>query len=151
MSKRDFYDVLGVPKNADEGAIKKAYRALAMKYHPDRNPGDAEAEVKFKECAEAYEVLADEQKRKDVCQHISGELAGAAAPLWLGQRWRLGLATAATFPSGAAAADLGMGHVMLMPSWFGAFQSEAFSARANLSIRRCRLHASLPASSFGGT
>jgi molecular chaperone DnaJ len=63
MSKRDYYDVLGVQRNASEAEIKKAYRRLAMKYHPDRNPGDTTAEANFKEAKEAYEVLADAQKR----------------------------------------------------------------------------------------
>ncbi|WP_428242480.1 molecular chaperone DnaJ [Gynuella sp.] len=63
MSKRDYYEVLGVAKGTDPKEIKKAYRKLAMKFHPDRNPGDAEAEHKFKEISEAYEVLADDQKR----------------------------------------------------------------------------------------
>ena len=63
MSKRDYYDVLGVSKDASESELKKAYRKLAMKYHPDRNPDDKEAEEKFKEAAEAYEVLGDEEKR----------------------------------------------------------------------------------------
>ena len=62
-NKRDYYEVLGVDKNADSDTIKKAYRKLAMKYHPDRNPGDKEAEEKFKEANEAYEVLSDEKKR----------------------------------------------------------------------------------------
>ena len=62
-TKRDYYDVLGVDKSADATAIKKAYRKLAMKYHPDKNPGDKEAEEKFKEINEAYEVLSDETKR----------------------------------------------------------------------------------------
>lgn len=61
---RDYYEVLSVERTADSEEIKRAYRRLAMKYHPDRNPGDAEAEAKFKECAAAYEVLADENKRK---------------------------------------------------------------------------------------
>ena len=64
MAKRDFYDVLGVAKNASEDEIKKAYRKLAMKYHPDRNPDSKTAEEKFKEVKEAYEVLSDEQKRE---------------------------------------------------------------------------------------
>lgn len=64
MSKRDYYEVLGVSKNASDGDLKKAYRKLAMKYHPDRNKGDEEAEMKFKEASEAYEVLRDPQKRQ---------------------------------------------------------------------------------------
>ena len=63
MAKRDYYEILGVGKDADDGAIKKAYRKIAMKYHPDRNPGDKSAEEKFKEAAEAYEVLSDKDKR----------------------------------------------------------------------------------------
>ena len=63
MAKRDYYEVLGVTKNASDDEIKKAYKKMAIKYHPDRNPGDKEAEEKFKEAAEAYDVLRDPQKR----------------------------------------------------------------------------------------
>lgn len=63
MSKRDYYEILGVSREATAQELKKAYRKLAMKYHPDRNPDDANAEAKFKEAKEAYEILADEQKR----------------------------------------------------------------------------------------
>ncbi|OFW81313.1 MAG: molecular chaperone DnaJ [Alphaproteobacteria bacterium RIFCSPLOWO2_01_FULL_40_26] len=63
MSKRDYYEILAVAKNASADEIKKAYRKLAMQYHPDRNPGNKEAEAKFKEATEAYEVLKDDQKR----------------------------------------------------------------------------------------
>src|SRR3954467_8539134 len=69
MSKRDYYTVLDVPRTATEAELKKAYRRLAMKFHPDRNPGDHEAEEKFKECKEAYEVLTDAQKRAIYDQH----------------------------------------------------------------------------------
>jgi molecular chaperone DnaJ len=64
MSKRDYYEILGVNRNADESEIKKAYRKLAMKYHPDKNPGDKEAEEKFKEAAEAYDVLSNAEKKQ---------------------------------------------------------------------------------------
>ena len=71
MAKRDYYDVLGLPKNATEEDIKKAYRKLAMKFHPDRNQseGTKEAEDKFKEAKEAYEMLSDPQKRAAYDQH----------------------------------------------------------------------------------
>lgn len=68
MAKRDYYEVLGVSKDASEDEIKKAYRKIAIKYHPDRNPGNKEAEEKFKEAAEAYDVLHDAQKRQQYDQ-----------------------------------------------------------------------------------
>ena len=64
MSKQDYYDVLGVSKDVDSGSLKSAYRKLAMKYHPDKNPGDTDAEKKFKEVSEAYEVLSNSEKRQ---------------------------------------------------------------------------------------
>jgi molecular chaperone DnaJ len=63
MSKRDYYESLGIARNASDEEIKKAYRRMAMKYHPDRNPDDKQAEEKFKELKEAYEVLSDGRKR----------------------------------------------------------------------------------------
>ncbi len=63
MTKRDYYEILGVSKNADKTEIKKAYRKIALKYHPDKNPGDKSAEEKFKEAAEAYEILSNEEKK----------------------------------------------------------------------------------------
>ncbi|MBR6179442.1 MAG: molecular chaperone DnaJ [Bacteroidales bacterium] len=75
--KRDYYEVLGVGKNATKDELKKAYRQLALKYHPDRNPGDKEAEEKFKEAAEAYEVLSDDQKRARYDQFGHAGMGGA--------------------------------------------------------------------------
>ena len=63
MAERDYYEVLGVSKTASDDEIKKAYRKLAMKYHPDRNPDNAQAEEKFKEAAEAYDILSNDEKR----------------------------------------------------------------------------------------
>ena len=79
-TKRDYYEVLGVDKNADDAALKKAYRALAKKYHPDVNPGDAEAEKKFKEASEAYAILSDPEKRRQYDQfgHAAFEQGGGA-------------------------------------------------------------------------
>ena len=76
--KRDYYEVLSVEKNADDAAIKKAYRALAKKYHPDMNPGDQEAEKKFKEASEAYAVLSDPEKRKQYDQFGHAAFEGGA-------------------------------------------------------------------------
>ena len=76
--KRDYYEVLGVDKNADEAAIKKAYRALAKKYHPDMNPGDAEAEKKFKEASEAYAILSDPEKKRQYDQFGHAAFEGGA-------------------------------------------------------------------------
>ncbi len=80
-TKRDYYEVLGVEKNADDAALKKAYRVLAKKYHPDVNPGDAEAEKKFKEASEAYAILSDPEKRRQYDQfgHAAFEQGGGGA------------------------------------------------------------------------
>jgi molecular chaperone DnaJ len=81
MSKRDFYEVLGVGKQADVKEVKKAYRRVAMKYHPDRNPDDADAEDKFKEATEAYEILSDAEKRSAYDQYghagVDPQMGGA--------------------------------------------------------------------------
>ena len=77
MEKRDYYEVLGVSKSADAIEIKKAYRKLALKYHPDKNPGDKEAEEKFKEAAEAYDVLSNEEKRHRYDQFGYAGVGGA--------------------------------------------------------------------------
>ena len=78
MSKRDYYDVLGVSKNADVKEIKKAYRKLAIKYHPDKNPGDKAAEENFKEAAEAYDVLSSTEKKQRFDQFGHAGMGGAA-------------------------------------------------------------------------
>ena len=87
-AKRDYYEVLGVSKDADDATIKKAYRQLAKKYHPDMNPGDKEAEKKFKEASEAYAVLSDPEKRRQYDQfgHAAFD-GGAGGSRWI--RWRI--------------------------------------------------------------
>jgi len=77
-AKRDYYDILGVGKTASDDEIKKAFRKLAVKYHPDKNPGDKEAETKFKEAGEAYEVLKDKQKRGRYDQFGHAGVGGAS-------------------------------------------------------------------------
>jgi molecular chaperone DnaJ len=78
MSKRDYYDILGVDKTSDEKTIKKAYRKIALKYHPDRNPDDKDAEEKFKEAAEAYEILSDADKKARYDRFGHQGMSGAA-------------------------------------------------------------------------
>ena len=77
MSQRDYYEVLGVGRNADNSEIKKAYRKLAMQYHPDRNKGDNTAAEKFKEASEAYAVLSDDEKRRQYDQFGHAGMGGA--------------------------------------------------------------------------
>ena len=78
MSKRDYYDVLGVSKNADAKEIKKSYRKMAVKYHPDKNPDNPAAEEKFKEAAEAYDVLSNAEKKQRYDQYGHAGMGGAA-------------------------------------------------------------------------
>ena len=80
MAKQDFYEILGVSKNASPAEIKKGYRKMAIKYHPDKNPDNKEAEENFKKAAEAYEVLSDENKkaRYDQYGHAAFENGGGA-------------------------------------------------------------------------
>ena len=84
MSKRDYYEVLGLSKGASAEEIKKSYRKVAMQYHPDRNPGDKAAEEKFKEAAEAYEVLSDADKRAQYDRYGHAGLSSNGR----GRRWR---------------------------------------------------------------
>src|SRR3989440_9119996 len=79
-TKKDYYEILGVGRDSDDEVIKRAYRRLAMQYHPDRNVGDHEAEVKFKEATEAYEVLRDPQKRQRYDRYGHAGLEGMGMP-----------------------------------------------------------------------
>ena len=90
---RDLYEIIGVDKNASENDIKKSYRKIAMKYHPDKNPGDEESEKKFKEAAEAYSVLSDDRKRQQYDQfgHAGvgmGDIPGGGGSAWEKQTGR---------------------------------------------------------------
>ena len=88
MAKRDYYEVLGVGKGASNDEIKRAYRRMAMKYHPDKNPGDKGAEAKFKECAEAYEVLSDAEKRRRYDQFGHEGLRGIGMRDYSHMKWQ---------------------------------------------------------------
>ncbi len=88
MAKRDYYEVLGVKKNASADDIKRAYRRMAMKYHPDKNPDDKDAEAKFKECAEAYEVLSAPEKRQRYDQFGHEGLRGMGMRDYAHIRWQ---------------------------------------------------------------
>ncbi len=81
--KRDFYEILGVSKTASQDEIKKAYRKVAMQFHPDRNPGDKAAEEKFKEAAEAYEILSDADKKAQYDRFGHHAFSGQAAAVVL--------------------------------------------------------------------
>jgi len=110
MSKRDFYDVLGVSRNATADELKKAYRTLAKKYHPDQNQGDKEAEQRFKELNEAYDVLKDEQSRAAYDQFghaafdggMGGPRGAAPEPLQTSQATEPGTRICAFLPSKAS-------------------------------------------------
>lgn len=110
--KRDYYEVLGVEKNANADEIKKAYRKAAIKYHPDKNPGDKQAEEKFKEAAEAYDVLSNPDKRARYDQFGHAGMSGAAGGAGGfggfgggGSRWRIFSRSSATFSEAISAAD----------------------------------------------
>ena len=120
MAKQDYYELLGISKDASDVEIKKAYRSMAMKYHPDRNPGDKEAEIKFKEVTEAYEILKDGQKRAayDRYGHAAfAQGAGAASQIAIGTSVFYGM-IAATFVG-----------IFFIPSLFALFETikEKFS------------------------
>jgi len=97
MSKRDYYDILGVSKNATADELKKAYRKLAIKFHPDKNPGDKEAEENFKEAAEAYDVLSNEEKRRKYDQFGHAGMGGSGGFGEVDSRWMTSLVNLVMF------------------------------------------------------
>ena len=133
QNKRDYYEVLGVEKNASDAEIKKAYRKLAMKYHPDQNPGDKSAEEKFKEVNEAYEVLSDADKKARYDQYgfagvdpnfnpNAGAVAGSAGLAAFGGFGDLGDIFGDFFGGGASPPP----------------RAERVPARGRMSLRRLR-------------
>jgi len=89
MAKRDYYDILGTSKGSSQDEIKKAYRKVALKYHPDRNPDNKEAEDKFKEAAEAYDVLGNEEKRRKYDQFGHQAFGAGAGGGGFGERTKM--------------------------------------------------------------
>ena len=148
--KRDYYAVLGVEKTASAEEIKKAYRKKALQYHPDRNPGDKEAEAKFKECNEAYEVLSTDEKRSRYDQY---GFAGVDPNLTPTPDLAAALAGLATlFPDSAifsgiclAAAAAGAPTVPAGGEDVGARLELTFEEAASAPKKRCRWPASKPA------
>ena len=125
-SNRDYYQVLGVARDASVEDIKKAYRKLAIKYHPDKNPGDKAAEEKFKELGEAYEVLSDQQKRATYDQYGPRGIHGARRP-WLGSRRPAGGRVFTIRSTSSAKSSAG---------WAGAFLRISSAADANAAVPR---------------
>jgi molecular chaperone DnaJ len=167
MAKRDYYEILGVAKNADEDDLKKAYRKLAMKYHPDRNPGDKAAEEKFKEGKEAYEMLSDAQKRgaydrfghagvdpnvgagaggqgfggfSDVFGDIFGDIFGGQRGQGGGQRSNVYRGADLKYSMEISLEEASAGHAttIRVPSWKGCATCSGSGAKAGTTAQTCK-------------
>ena len=116
MSKRDYYEILGVARNASEEELKKAYRRCAMEHHPDRNPGDAAAEAAFKECKQAYEVHGGKRRMYDQHGHAAFEhgMGGGSSGPQPVPTWATSSATSSAISSEGAAAP---GTHVVAPTW----------------------------------
>jgi len=133
MDFKDYYAILGVERNATEKEIKQSYRRLARKYHPDVNPGNQEAEEKFKEVSEAYEVLSDPEKREKYDQFGQyWEQAGRTGPGGPAQGWPGGF----TFQTGGADTDLGGGFSEFFESLFGGGMRAPGAGRSGSGFRQ---------------
>ena len=143
----DYYNVLGVSRDASQDEIKKAYRKLALKYHPDKNSGDAEAEKKFKEVSEAYEVLSDENKRHMYDQYGADALKGGAGGMGGAGGFSSGLSTMVASVMSSNAATLAAFSKAIRETLVGSIMPDLYKS-SNSSDSALKPNASVPSLIF---